>query len=76
VFGQEHFDHIVSSYCDYYHTCRPHHGIGNVPLPRRSNELLEVADNFSTSAEALSVVNIKCETRLGGLLKNFYREAA
>lgn len=75
-FGEKHFDHIVSSYCDYYHTCRPHQGIGNVLLPRRSDELVDVADNIDAWPEPLSLTDIRCESRLGGLLKHFCRVAA
>jgi Integrase core domain len=75
-FGKEYFDHIIASYCDYYHTCRPHQGIGNVLLPRRSDESLDVAVNIGASAGPLSLADIKCDSRLGGLLKHFYRVAA
>jgi putative transposase len=32
VFGEEHFDHLVSQYVEHYHTERPQQSKGNVPL--------------------------------------------
>lgn len=32
VFGQQHFDFLVTSYVDFYNTLRPHQGFGNRPL--------------------------------------------
>ena len=75
-FGKEHFDHIVSEYVQYYLGRRPHQALDNVLLPRRSDEWVDVADNNDASAEPLSLADIKCELRLGGLLKHFYRVAA
>lgn len=72
VFGQEHFDHIVSEYVDYYHDCRPHQGIGNVLLPRSRGK----PDEEESEPIPLDLAKIKCERRLGGLLKHYHRDAA
>lgn len=32
VFGEDHLHHIVSEFVNYYHTVRPHQGLGNLPL--------------------------------------------
>jgi putative transposase len=72
VFGQQHFDHIVSEYVDYYHDCRPHQGIGNVLLPNVHGE----TDDEEPEADPLQLTKVKCERRLGGLLKHYYRDAA
>lgn len=32
VFGQRHFDFLISSYVDFYNTLGPHQGVGNRPL--------------------------------------------
>ena len=71
-FGSEHFDYIVSSYVDYYHECRPHQGIGNVLLPKPDEKTLD----GSPDSLPLDLSQIKCEERLGGLLRHYYREAA
>jgi putative transposase len=72
VFGQEHFDHIVREYVRYYHDCRPHQGIGNVLLPKPGED---PPDDERVSLP-LSLSEIKCEQRLGGLLRHYYRDAA
>ncbi len=77
VFGKEHFDYIVSQYAAYYHDCRPHQGIGNVLLRRPRREPVEATAGDSNSQSLpLDLAQIKCEQRLGGLLKHYYRAAA
>jgi hypothetical protein len=51
----------------HYHHCRPHQGLGNVP-PEGSS-LAEEAGPLSAAAE------VRCQERLGGLLKHSYRAA-
>ena len=65
------FDYIVSEYVCYYHECRPHQGLDNklLPLPRgRPDE-----DDESLPFDPAT---IRCEHRLGGILKHYYRSAA
>jgi putative transposase len=76
VFGKEHFDHIVSEYVAYYLDRRPHQGLGNVLVPRRHNELAEATGDAGDVGAPLSLADVKCERRLGELLKHFYRQAA
>ncbi len=77
VFGQEHFDHIVSQYVAFYHECRPHQGLGNVLLPQPRDESVGSTCHVEdTQSPPLSLAEVKCEWRLGGLLKHFYRLAA
>jgi hypothetical protein len=46
-------------------------------LPRQGAESVEAPTDADGSAvPPLSLADIKCETRLGGLLKHFYRVAA
>ena len=67
VLGEQHLEHIVNTYVQYYNTRRPHRGIGNVPImagvPPPLPEDTEVEDD------------IACDMWLGGLLKH-YRKAA
>jgi hypothetical protein len=65
VFGEKHFDYLVQEYVEYYHTERPHQGLGNravtgepPPAPPDSND------------------TVLCRTRLGRLLKHYHRIAA
>jgi putative transposase len=71
VCGEKRFDHIVGQYRDYYHECRPPQGIGNVLLPTARGE----PPSDETDRGTLNVAKIKCERRLGGLLKHYYRAA-
>lgn len=66
VFGLAHFDHIVSEYVAYYHEHRPHQGIGNRLIGNREDD---------RPPEITSLEQVRCETRLGGLLKHYYRAA-
>jgi len=67
ILGRRHLDHIIKSFVDYYHECRPHQGLGNVPpngsLPGEEDEIVKAAD-------------VVCRERLGGLLKHYERRAA
>ena len=65
VFGLAHFDHIVSEFVDYYHECRPHQGIGN--------RLITPPE--SVQSPVVSLDQLACDERLGGLLKHYYRAA-
>jgi hypothetical protein len=77
VFGKAHFDYIVSEYLAFYHECGPHQGIGNILLPRpRSEPDDATAAGCPSELAPLSLADVKCETRISGLLKHFYREAA
>ncbi len=62
VFGEKHFDYLVREYIEHYHQERPHQGVGNRLI---AGQPPPSADNA-----------IQCRTRLGGLLKHCYREAA
>ena len=67
VFGEDHLNHIVSSFVEYYNTLRPHQGLENVPL------------SGSVPEEQSTVVNsgeIVCQEWLGGVLKHYERKAA
>jgi putative transposase len=64
VLGESHLNHLVSSYVGFYNTCRPHQGKDNLPL------------SGTPPPESPIVGKIQCATRLGGLLKHYYRQAA
>ncbi len=71
VFGKTHFDYIVSEYVAYYLECRPHQGLDNrlLPLPRGKPD-------DEDDVVPLDPSKIKCEHRLGGILKHYYHDAA
>lgn len=63
-FGERHLRHVVREYVAHYNEERFHQGIGGKLIrPTSAN------DNAATS-------EIKCRSRLGGLLNFYYREAA
>ena len=57
-------DYLASTYVQYYNTVRPHQGEGI------GNKVLDA--NFRSSPHG----SIKCHSRLGGLLRHYYRDAA
>ena len=59
--GGKHLDYLISEYVEHYHHERPHQGIGNRPVMR--------------DASPITVGEIKCDTRLGGLLRHYRRAA-
>lgn len=66
VFGLAHFDHIVTDYVAYYNACRPHLGIGN--------RLID-SEKEGEPPALINLDAVQCETRIGGLLKHYYRAA-
>jgi len=58
VFGKDHFDHLISEFLNFYNTDRPHSGL----------EYSTIAMTDKVSGE------IKCKSKLGGVLKHYYRE--
>jgi putative transposase len=61
TFSEKHLDYLVRQYVDYYHQERPHQSLGNVPL---------------TGPSPPQEGEVQYRTRLGGLLKHYYRDAA
>jgi len=59
VFGERHFKYLVKEYVKYYNTVRPHSGLDNMPIDYRSHK---------------TTGKIKCTSRLGGVLRHYYRE--
>lgn len=66
VLAEKHFNCLVGEYLCYYHPCRPHQGIGN--------RLIGV-EEYDESPTVVSIDDVQCEERLGGLLKHYYRAA-
>ena len=70
--GERHLDHLCTEYLAYYHQERPHQGKGNELLKARRihNRGAPQAD------QAISLTDVRCHQRLGGLLKHYSRKAA
>jgi putative transposase len=60
IFGEKHFDYLVLEFVEHYHTERPHQALGNT--------LIDGQTRFVTA-------EIRCRTRLGGLLRHYQRAA-
>jgi putative transposase len=75
VFGSKHMDYLCSQFVEHYHTERPHQGKENGLLTRtRKRKQRSIAATSKT--ESLPLSQIRCDQRLGGLLKHYYRSAA
>lgn len=63
IFGEGHMRHVAEEFIAHYNEERPHQGKGN---------------NLLAAKECVDAANgtIACKTRLGGLLKHYYRQAA
>ena len=73
VFGQKHMDVLCREFKDHYHLERPHQGLENEliqkpPTKRRK----KTKPNVNT----IRLSDIRCDERLGGLLKSYRRVAA
>ena len=65
--GEDHLNHIVSSFVEYYNTLGPHQGLENVPLSGTIPEEQSVTVNPG---------EIECREWLGGVLKHYERKGA
>ena len=66
-FGQDHLNHIVSEYVNFYNELRPHQRKDNRPLQ----------GNWSVTNDPLDdPEQVVCRERLGGVLKHYERVAA
>ena len=70
ICGEAHLRHLVSEFVAYYNEERPHQGVGNVPLSEIDHAAEEPPILAFPSRE------VKCHSRLGGLLKHYFRAAA
>lgn len=62
IFSEDHLRRVMRDYIAYYNTARPHQGIGQgMPIP-------------SSPSDACGPV--RCRTVLGGIIHDYYREAA
>jgi putative transposase len=58
VFGERHLLYLINQYVKHYNTTRPHSSMNNKPLEFMSNN---------------RTGSIQCDTKLGGLIKHYYR---
>jgi putative transposase len=69
VFGERHMNYLCSQFVEHYHAERPHQGLENeLILPAKKKRKRE--------ADVVPLSEVACKSRLGGLLKHYYRKAA
>jgi putative transposase len=70
-FGRRHLNYLTKQFLDHYHDERPHQGIdNNLPVPKKRRRTKPSVE------PTIRLVDVGCKTRLGGLLKHYYRKAA
>ncbi len=72
AFGERHLDYLVSQYVAHYHLERPHQSLGNEPILK----MPPIDKPPDQDGASIAAGPIQCQTRLGGLLKHYYRDAA
>lgn len=68
VCGREHLDHLMAEFIEHYNAERPHSSIGHRPPAGRPPP--------PPPRLAGREGDIRCRTRLGGVLRHYYRRAA
>jgi hypothetical protein len=74
-FGRSHLESVTKIWLDYDHGSRPHQEVGNELLvkPTAGRKSRSAARSDS---ETISLADIRCEKKLGGLLKSYSYKAA
>jgi putative transposase len=65
AFGRNHFDYLCQEYVEHYHNERPHQGLNNELVIKPPDEELADIPN-----------ELKCNERLGGVLRSYSSRAA
>jgi len=65
-------DHLCAEYLAYYHQERPHHGTDNELLTGKKVP----KPSAHQGADVITLAGVRCQQRLGGLLKHYSRKAA
>lgn len=71
VLGERHLNYVVREFLDHYHLERPHQALENKTVVKKGYRRKTTVD-----ASTLPFGDLACKTRLGGLLKHYYRRAA
>jgi putative transposase len=76
-FGTRHLDGVAASYRTHYLNERPHQGKENEVLTQAAGKQSKIqSEEPVADAERVSLAEIHCHKRLGGLLKHYSRKAA
>ena len=74
VFGHKHMDVLCSEFKDHYHFERPHQGMENETLIKPTTKG-ERKSKKPKPPDTIRLSDIRCNERLGGLLKSYSRAA-
>lgn len=69
--GERHLNYLVREFLEHYHLERPHQALENRSVVKKGYRRKTTYD-----ASTLPLGDVACKTRLGGLLKHYYRKAA
>ncbi len=72
IFGERHLNYLVTEFVAHYHSERPHQALDNT-TPTASN--CKRSPPQKKSEPSLLLSDIRCQERLGGLLKHYSRAA-
>jgi putative transposase len=75
-FGLKHLDSVAACFIEHYRGERPHQGLENEMLPIPKKQRSHRADNAEADEPLISLRDVLCKQRLGGLLKHYSRKAA
>ena len=76
IFGEQHLDAVCQEFLVYYHEERPHQSLENDPLNKPQKRGRPKTKRGKIEEEVISLSEVRCEKRLGGLLKSYSRRAA
>jgi putative transposase len=75
AFGTQHLDHLCREYLAFYHEERPHQGIDNELIQRPKKRGRPKATHGKITDQVVPLTEVRCQQRLGGLLKSYSRAA-
>ena len=76
IFGPSHLNHLCQEYLEFYHHERPHQSLENEPLVKPKRVGRPKAEPNVEANATLRLQDVRCQQRLGGLLKSYSRKAA
>ena len=74
ILGEGHLNYLVQQFVAHYLGDRPHQSKGNRPLIPSDASL--PPDSPLSATDSISLRDVRCQTRLGGVLKHYDRRAA
>ena len=73
VFGEAHMSLLCAEFGKHYHLDRPHQGLDNELIQQPAKK---TRGKHQVEVEKLRLSDIRCQERLGGLRKSYFRRAA